>query len=91
MDRDCVIRIRPLEVGAKEPINGTHEFNCNNVCLELFKLAFNLWVFGEVDEIVDIETKSDRSCGRRHCWIGWINNGALKRHGSNALSLRPRL
>jgi hypothetical protein len=32
MDRDCIIGIQPLEVGAKEPINGNHEFNCNKVC-----------------------------------------------------------
>ncbi len=27
---------------------------------------------------IDIETKSERSCGRRPCWIGWIDNCACE-------------
>jgi hypothetical protein len=49
-----VVGIQPLEVGAEEPINGAHEFNCDEFCQELFQLAFDLRVFGEVNAVINI-------------------------------------
>ncbi len=63
-------------MGAEEPINSAHEFNCNEFCQELSKLSFNLQVFVEVNEVVDVDTKGKRCCGGRRCWVGWINDVA---------------
>ncbi len=91
MDRDFVVGEQPLEVSAKEPINVADAFNCNEFCQELFKSKFDLRVFREVNEVINIDTKGKGCHGGRCCWVGWINKLPVKRHGSNALSLIPRL
>jgi hypothetical protein len=65
-------------VDAKELVNSVHEFKCNEFCQELFELVFDRWVFGVVNEVIDIETKSEGSCGGRHHWIGCIDNVACE-------------
>ncbi len=78
MDGDFVVIGQPLEVSAKEPINGAHEFNCNEFYQELFESAFDLRVLGEVNEVVDIDIKGKGCCGGMCHWVGWIDNVACK-------------
>ncbi len=64
---------RPLEVGAKEPVNVPHEFNCDHSCEKLLKLVLDLRVFQELNEVVNVDAKGERSRGRSSCWVGWVD------------------
>jgi hypothetical protein len=37
VDGDVILRARPLKVGAEEPVNIPHEFNCDHSSEKLFK------------------------------------------------------
>jgi hypothetical protein len=61
VDGDVIVGARPLVVGAKEPVNVPHEFNCDHSHEKVFKSALNLRVFREVNEVVNVYAKSERS------------------------------
>jgi hypothetical protein len=59
MNRDNIIRGKPLEVCAKEPFRRSHKLNGNKRGKEGFKFAFNLGVLGKVNKIINVETQSE--------------------------------
>ncbi len=65
-------------MGAKEPVDIPHEVNCDRSCKKLFELALDLRVFREVNEVVEVYAKSERSQGRGSCWVGWVDYVACK-------------
>ncbi len=65
-------------MSAKEPVNVPHEFNCDHSRKKLFKSVLDLRVIQEVDEVVNIYAKSERSQRRDSCWVGWVHYVACK-------------
>ncbi len=61
VDGDVIVGAQPLEVGAKEPVDVPHEFNCDHSREKLFKSVLNLRVLQEVNKVVDVYAKSERS------------------------------
>jgi hypothetical protein len=55
-------------MGAKKPIHGPHEVDGDETGEELFKLPFDLWVFGEIYKVINIQSNCEWSggdvCGR---------------------------
>ncbi len=61
-------------MSAKEPFNSTYEVYRNQRWEELFKDAFNIGVFQEVDEVVNIKSKGEQWWGWRDVRVGGIND-----------------
>ena len=50
----------PLEVGAKEPVDGDHEFQSEFGGQEAFKALLDLCVLREIDKIVHVNLEMER-------------------------------
>ncbi len=59
MNRDNVICGKLLEVCTQESFHHYHELDGNKRGKEGFKFLFNLWILGEVDKIVNVETQRE--------------------------------
>ena len=44
-------------MGAKVPVDVTHEFDLEVGCKKVSELAFDLRVFGEVDKIINVKSE----------------------------------
>ena len=60
----------PLEVGTQEPVDGAHEFDLEFRRKQVFEAFLDGGVFGEVDEIVHVESEVDRLVVCRRGRIG---------------------
>ncbi len=59
MDFDCVSGEEPLEVCTKKPFNHSHEIHCNLFLEKMLELSLYRRIFWEVDEIVNVQAKSE--------------------------------
>ena len=59
---------RTIQSGHPEPVDGAHELHLKFCGQEAFKPLLDFGIFGEVDEVVNVETQMKgfvgRSCGR---------------------------
>ena len=63
--QQAILVRRPFKVCSEEPVDSSHEFYSELGSKQMFKETLDLWVLGEVDEIVDIEAQVERLvCGR---------------------------
>ncbi len=78
-------------MSAKEPLYRAHEINRDIFGEELFELAFDRGVGGEVNEVIDVDAKGNRDSGWSDCRVRWIDEVPSKQAGVRCVGLRPRL
>jgi hypothetical protein len=45
----------PREKDTKKPLNQSHKINLYPVLKEAFEECFHLWIYGEIDKVINIE------------------------------------
>ena len=68
--RVCCTGVEPFNVCAEELVHGAHETDLEFSCEEALKSLLDSWVFGEVHNIVDVDTKMEGLVGGRSWGVG---------------------